>query len=72
MIVITFVPYELDHQTGTIFLDRVLFSSPFHRALAWVQARFVDTPGGTVTEADRLVRDVMAARGHNRNNMFPT
>ena len=29
-----------------------------------VQARFVDTPGGAVTEADQLVRDVMAARGY--------
>jgi len=29
-----------------------------------VQARFVDTPGGAVTEANQLVRDVMAARGY--------
>ncbi len=29
-----------------------------------VQARFIDTPGGAVTEADQLVRDVMAARGY--------
>lgn len=28
------------------------------------QARFVETPGGAVTEADQLVRDVMAARGY--------
>lgn len=29
-----------------------------------VQARFVDTPGGAVTEANQLIRDVMAARGY--------
>jgi hypothetical protein len=35
-------------------------------AQAWrgVQARFVDDPGGAVTEADRLVGEVMAARGY--------
>jgi hypothetical protein len=33
---------------------------------AWrtVQARFVDDPRGAVTEADRLVGEVMAARGY--------
>ena len=33
---------------------------------AWraVQARFVDDPHGSVTEADRLVGEVMAARGY--------
>ena len=29
-----------------------------------VQARFVDGPGGAVTEADQLLRDVMATRGY--------
>ena len=29
-----------------------------------VQARFVDGPGGAVTEADQLLRDVMSTRGY--------
>lgn len=29
-----------------------------------VQAHFVDTPGGAVSEADQLLRDVMSARGY--------
>ena len=29
-----------------------------------VQARFVDSPGGAVTEADQLLRDVMSTRGY--------
>jgi hypothetical protein len=29
-----------------------------------VQARFVDSPGGAVTEADRLLGDVMSTRGY--------
>ena len=29
-----------------------------------VQARFVDTPGGAVTDADQLLRDVMSTRGY--------
>jgi hypothetical protein len=29
-----------------------------------VQARFVDSPGGAVTEADQLLGDVMATRGY--------
>jgi hypothetical protein len=29
-----------------------------------VQARFVDGPGGAVTEADRLLHDVMSTRGY--------
>lgn len=29
-----------------------------------VQARFVDGPGGAVTDADQLLRDVMSARGY--------
>jgi hypothetical protein len=35
-------------------------------ALAWreVQARFVDDPGATIGEADRLVNEVMKARGY--------
>jgi hypothetical protein len=29
-----------------------------------VQGRFVDSPGGAVTEADQLLRDVMSTRGY--------
>jgi hypothetical protein len=29
-----------------------------------VQARFVDSPGGAVTEADQLLGDVMSTRGY--------
>jgi hypothetical protein len=29
-----------------------------------VQARFVDGPGGALTEADQLLRDVMSTRGY--------
>jgi hypothetical protein len=29
-----------------------------------VQARFVDAPGGAVTEADQVLRDVMSTRGY--------
>jgi hypothetical protein len=29
-----------------------------------VQARFVDSPGGAVTDADQLLRDVMTTRGY--------
>src|SRR5580698_3511875 len=39
----------------------------FHiRALSWseVQSRFVDSPGGAVAEADRLLGDVMLIRGY--------
>jgi hypothetical protein len=40
--------------------DRTRFESSWKS----VQARFVDSPGGAVTEADQLVRDVMSARGY--------
>jgi hypothetical protein len=33
-----------------------------------VQARFVDGPGGAVTEADQLLGDVMSARGYPVSN----
>lgn len=36
----------------------------FDAAWRGVQARFVDDPRGAVTEADRLVGEVMAARGY--------
>jgi hypothetical protein len=36
----------------------------FIEAWARVQARFVDGPGGAVTEADQLLGDVMSTRGY--------
>ena len=40
--------------------DRARFVDSWRR----VQARFVDGPGGAVTEADQLLRDVMTTRGY--------
>lgn len=40
--------------------DRARFVESWRR----VQARFVDGPGGAVTEADQLLRDVMSTRGY--------
>ena len=40
--------------------DRARFVESWNR----VQARFVDGPGGAVTEADQLLGDVMATRGY--------
>ena len=40
--------------------DRVRFIESWRR----VQARFVDGPGGAVTEADQLLGDVMSTRGY--------
>jgi hypothetical protein len=40
--------------------DRARFVESWRR----VQARFVDGPGGAVTEADQLLGDVMATRGY--------
>jgi hypothetical protein len=40
--------------------DRARFAESWSR----VQARFVDGPGGAVTEADQLLRDVMSTRGY--------
>ncbi len=40
--------------------DRTRFVASWGR----VQARFVDGPGGAVTEADQLLGDVMSARGY--------
>jgi len=41
-------------------VDRARFSEAWRR----VQSRFVDGPAGAVTEADRLLADVMATRGY--------
>jgi hypothetical protein len=40
--------------------DRTRFVESWRR----VQARFVDGPGGALTEADQLLRDVMSTRGY--------
>jgi hypothetical protein len=40
--------------------DRARFVDSWRR----VQSRFVDDPGGAVTEADQLLRDVMTTRGY--------
>jgi hypothetical protein len=40
--------------------DRARFVQSWSR----IQARFVDGPGGAVTEADQLLRDVMSTRGY--------
>jgi len=40
--------------------DRTRFVEAWNK----VQARFVDGPGGAVTEADRLLSDVMSTRGY--------
>jgi hypothetical protein len=40
--------------------DRARFEESWRR----IQARFVDGPGGAVTEADQLLRDVMSTRGY--------
>jgi hypothetical protein len=40
--------------------DRASFAESWRR----VQARFVDGPGGAVTEADQLLGDVMSTRGY--------
>ena len=40
--------------------DRDRFSDQWHE----VQARFVDDPSGSISDADRLVCDVMKARGY--------
>ena len=40
--------------------DRARFSASWRS----VQGRFVDSPGGAVTDADQLLRDVMSTRGY--------
>jgi hypothetical protein len=40
--------------------DRARFAESWRS----VQGRFVDSPGGTVTDADQLLRDVMSTRGY--------
>jgi hypothetical protein len=40
--------------------DRARFAESWRSA----QGRFVDTPGGAVTDADQLLRDVMSTRGY--------
>ncbi len=50
------------HELSTTAIDR--FSNLWHS----VQAQFVDTPRESVVEADRLVREVMTARGYPMGN----
>ncbi len=40
--------------------DRARFAESWHN----LQARFVDSPGGAVLEADQLLSDVMSTRGY--------
>jgi hypothetical protein len=40
--------------------DRARFAESWLK----IQGRFVDAPGGAVTDADQLLRDVMSARGY--------
>ena len=40
--------------------DRARFAESWRS----VQGRFVDSPGGAVTDADQLLRDVMSTRGY--------
>jgi hypothetical protein len=59
----------LDERTNRVegFNIRPLGSSDRARFVeSWskVQARFVDSPGGAVTEADQLLGDVMSTRGY--------
>ena len=44
--------------------DQVRFAESWRK----VQARFVDSPGGAVTEADQLLGEVMSARGYPVTN----
>jgi hypothetical protein len=44
--------------------DRARFVDSWAR----VQARFVDSPGGAVTDADQLLGDVMSTRGYPMSN----
>jgi hypothetical protein len=44
--------------------DRARFVESWGR----VQARFVDSPGGAVTDADQLLGDVMSTRGYPMSN----
>lgn len=60
---------ELEHREKRVEKLHIHPISPRHRdefAAAWRkdQARFVDDPSGAVTEADRLVQEVMKSRGY--------
>jgi hypothetical protein len=46
--------------------DRARFAESWRR----VEGQFVDGPGGAVTEADRLLRDVMSTRGYPVTDFF--
>jgi hypothetical protein len=44
--------------------DQARFAESWHK----VQARFVDSPGGAITEADQLLGEVMSTRGYPVTN----
>jgi hypothetical protein len=46
--------------------DRTRFTESWRR----VEGQFVDGPGGAVTEADQLLRDVMSTRGYPVTDFF--
>ena len=51
---------ESFHLRSLSTADHARFVESWHK----VQARFVDSPGGAVTEADQLLADVMSLRGY--------
>ncbi len=51
---------ESFHLQPLVAADRTRFEASWSE----IQARFVDGPGGSVAEADRLLNDVMSARGY--------
>jgi hypothetical protein len=63
------VEAELDKRTDRVESLHIRPLGPADRARfveSWsrVQARFVDSPGGAVSEADQLLGDVMSTRGY--------
>jgi hypothetical protein len=55
-----------EKRVSTLEIRRLSVDEHDRYAAEWrsVQARFVDDPGGAVTEADRLVEQLMEARGY--------
>lgn len=51
---------ESFHLQPLVAADRARFEESWGK----IQTRFVDAPGGSVAEADRLLHDVMSARGY--------
>ena len=64
---------ELDNRADRVEALHIRPLAPGDRARfleSWtkVQARFVDSPGGAITDADQLLGDVMATRGYPMGN----